>query len=79
MSVTIDGWASAAWIHHRDVKVAFLFTVVDGLITDIDLVADPHSLGAMAISGTSNPNRGSNSVPGGSNSDPGGVTPSRGE
>lgn len=57
MSVTIDGWASAAWIHHRDVKVAFLFTVADGLITDIDMVADPHSLGAMAISGTSNPNR----------------------
>jgi RNA polymerase sigma-70 factor (ECF subfamily) len=57
MAVTIDGWASAAWIHHRDVKVAFLFTVVDGLITDIDMVADRDLLGLMEISGTSNPNR----------------------
>lgn len=57
MGVTIDGWASAAWVHHRDVKVAFLFTVVDGLITDIDMVADPVSLGLLEISGTSNPNR----------------------
>lgn len=57
MAVTIDGWASAAWVHHRDVKVAFLFTVVDGLITDIDMVADGDSLGLMEISGTSNPNQ----------------------
>jgi RNA polymerase sigma-70 factor (ECF subfamily) len=57
MPVSVDGWASAAWIHHREVKVAFLFTVVDGLITDIDMVADPVSLELMDISGTSNPNR----------------------
>lgn len=57
MPVTIDGWASAAWIHHREVKVAFLFTVVDGLITDIDMVADETALGVLEISGTSNPNR----------------------
>ena len=57
MSVTVDGWANAAWIHHREVKVAFLFTVTDGLITDIDMVADEASLGLMEISGTSNPNR----------------------
>jgi RNA polymerase sigma factor (sigma-70 family) len=57
MPVTADGWASAAWIHHREVKVAFLFTVADGVITDIDMVADPVSLELLDISGTSNPNR----------------------
>lgn len=62
MPVTVDGWANAAWIHHREVKVAFLFTVVDGLITDIDMVADPGSLAVMEISGTSNPQRGDHST-----------------
>jgi RNA polymerase sigma-70 factor (ECF subfamily) len=57
MNVAVDGWASAAWIHHRETKVAFLFTVVDGLITDIDMVADETSLALMEISGTSNPHR----------------------
>jgi RNA polymerase sigma-70 factor (ECF subfamily) len=57
MPVSVDGWANAAWIHHREVKVAFLFTVLDGLITDIDMVADESSLALMEISGTSNPNR----------------------
>lgn len=57
MPVTVDGWASAAWIHHREVKVAFLFTVVEGRITDIDMVADETALGVVDISGTSNPNR----------------------
>ena len=56
MPVTVDGWANAAWIHHREVKVAFLFTVAHGLITDIDMVADEASLALMEISGTSNPN-----------------------
>lgn len=56
MAVAVDGWANAAWVHHREVKVAFLFTVVDGLITDIDMVADGASLELMDISGTSNPN-----------------------
>ncbi|MCA1981845.1 sigma-70 family RNA polymerase sigma factor [Nocardioides nematodiphilus] len=58
MNVTVDGWASAAWVHHRDVKVAFLFTIADGLITDIDMVADDTSLALMDISGTHNPHRG---------------------
>ena len=57
MSVTIDGWLNAAWIHHREVKVAFLFTVADGVITDIDMVADDVALELMEISGTSNPHR----------------------
>jgi RNA polymerase sigma-70 factor (ECF subfamily) len=55
--VTAGGWASAAWIHHREVKVAFLFTVADGVIIGIDMVADPVSLELLEISGTSNPHR----------------------
>ncbi|MDH2412736.1 sigma-70 family RNA polymerase sigma factor [Nocardioides sp. CER19] len=47
--VTVDGWSAAAWVHHRDVKVAFLFTVADGLITGVDLVADPETLGRMEV------------------------------
>jgi RNA polymerase sigma factor (sigma-70 family) len=55
--VTIDGWSAAAWVHHRDVKVAFLFTVVDGLITGVDLVADPDVLGRMDVELGGNPSR----------------------
>lgn len=28
LPVLIDGWAGAAWIHRREVKVAFVFDVV---------------------------------------------------
>jgi RNA polymerase sigma-70 factor, ECF subfamily len=56
--VTIDGWAAAAWVHHRDVKVAFLFTVADGVITGVDLVADPDVLGRMDVELAGNPARG---------------------
>jgi RNA polymerase sigma-70 factor (ECF subfamily) len=55
--VTIDGSAAAAWVHHREVKVAFLFTVVDGLITGVDLVADPEVLGRMEVATVGNPAR----------------------
>ena len=55
--VTIDGWTAAAWVHHREVKVAFLFTVVDGLITGVDLVADPEVLGRMEVEIGGNPAR----------------------
>ena len=37
----VDGAAGAAWVHAKDIKVAFAFTVVDGLITEIELLADP--------------------------------------
>jgi RNA polymerase sigma-70 factor (ECF subfamily) len=47
--VTIDGWTAAAWVHHREIKVAFLFTVVDGLITGVDLVADPDVISRMDV------------------------------
>lgn len=55
--VTVDGWAAAAWVHHREVKVAFLFTVVDGLITGVDLVADPDALTRMEVEIGGNPAR----------------------
>jgi RNA polymerase sigma-70 factor (ECF subfamily) len=55
--VTIDGWTAAAWVHHRDVKVAFLFTVADGRITGVDLVADPETLGLMNVEISGNPAR----------------------
>jgi RNA polymerase sigma-70 factor (ECF subfamily) len=55
--VTIDGWSAAAWVHHREVKVAFLFTVVDGLITGVDLVADPEILARMEVEVGKNPAR----------------------
>jgi RNA polymerase sigma-70 factor (ECF subfamily) len=55
--VTVDGWTAAAWVHHREVKVAFLFTVVDGLIAGVDLVADPEVLGRMEVEVGGNPAR----------------------
>jgi len=36
----VDGAPGAAWVHAKDIKVAFAFTVVDGLITEIELLAD---------------------------------------
>jgi RNA polymerase sigma-70 factor, ECF subfamily len=56
-SVTVDGWSAAAWVHHREVKVAFLFTVADGLITGVDLVADPEVLTRMDVEIGKNPAR----------------------
>jgi RNA polymerase sigma-70 factor (ECF subfamily) len=44
-------------VHHREVKVAFLFTVVDGLIAGVDLVADPEVLGRMEVEVGGNPAR----------------------
>jgi RNA polymerase sigma-70 factor (ECF subfamily) len=38
---TIDGAAGAAWSHRGETKVAFAFTVVDGRITEIELLAEP--------------------------------------
>ena len=37
----VDGAPGAAWVHAKDIKVAFAFTVVDGRITEIELLADP--------------------------------------
>jgi RNA polymerase sigma-70 factor (ECF subfamily) len=49
LPVTIDGDLGAAWILHREVKVAFAFHVVDGLVQEVELIADPEVLATMAI------------------------------
>lgn len=46
---TIDGAPGAVWMHRGDLRVAFEFTVVDGRIAAIDLIADPEVLAAAAI------------------------------
>ena len=45
----IDGGAGAAWQRGGETKVAFGFTVVDGLITEIELMADPEVLGPQRV------------------------------
>lgn len=46
---TIDGLPGAIWAPGGTARVAFRFTVVDGAITAIDLVADPESLESLDI------------------------------
>jgi RNA polymerase sigma factor (sigma-70 family) len=45
----IDGGAGAAWARAGETKVAFGFTIVDGLITEIELMADPDVLGPQRV------------------------------
>jgi RNA polymerase sigma-70 factor, ECF subfamily len=45
----VDGASGAAWQLHGETKVAFGFTVVDGLITEIELLADPEVLGPQRV------------------------------
>ena len=45
----IDGAAGAAWLQGGETKVAFAFTVVDGRITEIELLADPDVVGAARV------------------------------
>lgn len=40
----VDGAPGAAWVHAGQTQVAFGFTVVDGRITEIELLADPDAL-----------------------------------
>lgn len=46
---TIDGAPGAVWMHGERVRVAFVFTVDDGRVTGIRLVADPAAHAAMSI------------------------------
>jgi RNA polymerase sigma factor (sigma-70 family) len=43
-SAVIDGAPGAAWVQAGQTRVAFGFTLVDGLITEIELLADPDVL-----------------------------------
>ncbi|MCW2760793.1 MAG: DNA-directed polymerase sigma-70 factor [Marmoricola sp.] len=45
----IDGSPGAAWMHAGDTKVAFGFTVVDGRILEIELLADPDVLSEARV------------------------------
>ena len=45
----IDGGAGAAWLQGGATKVAFAFTVVDGRITEIELLADPDVVSAARV------------------------------
>ena len=45
----VDGGAGAAWQLHGETKVVFGFTVVDGLITEIELLADPDVLAPLRV------------------------------
>jgi len=41
LPATLDGGAAACWQHLGDIKVVFAFTVVDGRVKQIELLADP--------------------------------------
>ncbi len=47
--VTIDGDLGAAWIAASEVKVAFVFHVTDGLVHEVELLADPEILATIAV------------------------------
>ena len=44
LPATLDGGAAACWQHLGEIKVVFAFTVVDGRIREIELLADPDVL-----------------------------------
>jgi RNA polymerase sigma-70 factor (ECF subfamily) len=44
LPATLDGGAASCWQHLGEVKVVFAFTVVDGKIRQIELLADPSVL-----------------------------------
>jgi RNA polymerase sigma factor (sigma-70 family) len=48
-SALVDGAPGAAWVHAGETKVAFGFTVVDGRITEIELLADPGVLSEARV------------------------------
>jgi RNA polymerase sigma-70 factor (ECF subfamily) len=45
----IDGEPGAVWVHEREVRVAFRFTITDERITAIELIADRGSLQQTVI------------------------------
>ncbi len=49
MPAMIDGERGAAWFAASDVKVAFVFHVADGLVREVELIADPEVLATMDI------------------------------
>jgi RNA polymerase sigma-70 factor (ECF subfamily) len=47
--VTIDDELGAAWIHAHSVKVVFVFHVEEGLIHEVELIADPEVLTTLDV------------------------------
>jgi RNA polymerase sigma factor (sigma-70 family) len=47
--VAIDGDPGAAWIMAGEVKVAFAFHVEDGLVREVELIADPDVLATLEV------------------------------
>ena len=45
----VDGVPGAAWVHRKETKVVFAFTLVDGRITEVDVVADPQRLRQLTL------------------------------
>ncbi|HXH78525.1 sigma-70 family RNA polymerase sigma factor [Nocardioides sp.] len=45
----VDGIAGAAWMHRGEARVVFDFTVIDGRIVAIDLLADPEVLAGLVL------------------------------
>jgi len=48
----IDGRPGAVWMHEREVRVAFRFTIRDDRIVSIELIADPEALGRIRLEPT---------------------------
>jgi len=49
LSAFVDDRPGAAWVHRGRAKVAFAFTVVDGMVTRIEFRADPAVLAGVRI------------------------------
>ncbi len=49
MPALIDGVLGAAWIAGHDVKVAFVFHLDDGLVREVELIADPYVLTTLDV------------------------------
>lgn len=49
LPVTIDGDLGAAWIAAGEVKVAFVFHVDNGLVREVELLADPEILATITV------------------------------
>jgi len=47
--VLLDGEPGMVWSHRGEVRMAFAFTVVDGRVTDIELIADATRLATMGV------------------------------
>jgi len=45
----LDGEPGLIWTHRGEVRMAFAFTVVDGHVAGIELIADPGRLAAMGV------------------------------